>query len=186
MITIFILMYLHLCLYVFITSSIQSIILTASTFLFPLFVKISVLFFLMIYPGINITKLLFLRPINHLAYYVKLSVKLTVFRQKSGYTYLLLDQHCCIVHLLWRPYQLHHIQVLDKVQRRATKYILSDYTSNYKSRLSSLISCHLAMYLFELADIMFFIKLSNTHLISLIFWTTLNSILALQDLLNRN
>ena len=39
---------------------------------------------------------------------------------------------------LWRPYQLHHIEALEKVQRRATKYILSDYTSNYKSRLIQL------------------------------------------------
>ena len=35
-------------------------------------------------------------------------------------------------HTLWQLYQLNHIEVLEKVQRRATKYILSDYTFNYK------------------------------------------------------
>ena len=58
---------------------------------------------------------------------------------------------------LWRPHQLNHIEATEKLQRRATKYILSDYISNYKSRLIQLGILPL-MYIFELADIMFFIK----------------------------
>ena len=43
------------------------------------------------------------------------------------------------------------------MQRRATKYILSDYTSSYKIRL---IKLHLfpIMYIYELNDLLFFIK----------------------------
>ena len=50
---------------------------------------------------------------------------------------------------------------LERVQRRATKYILNDYTSDYKSRLLSLHLLPL-MYYVELCDLMFFIK-NITH-----------------------
>ena len=36
---------------------------------------------------------------------------------------------------LWRPYLLKDIESLEKVQRRATKFILSNYQSDYKTRL---------------------------------------------------
>ena len=49
------------------------------------------------------------------------------------------------------------IALLERVQRRVTKFILSDYTSNYKDRLIQLGMLPL-MYIYELADIMFFIK----------------------------
>ena len=39
---------------------------------------------------------------------------------------------------LWRPLLKKDILLLERVQRQATKYILSDYTSNYKARLLSL------------------------------------------------
>ena len=178
-------MYLNLFLYVFIPSSIQSIILTVSTYFLPLFVNILVLFYLVTYPGINIMKLLFLRPINHLAYYIELSVKLTVFRQKKRLYISLVRSTLLYCSSLWRPYHHHHIEALEKVQRRATKYIPSDYTSNYKSRLIQLGILPL-MYLFELADIMIFIKSVKYSSDKFNMWTTLNSILALQDLLNRN
>jgi len=44
-----------------------------------------------------------------------------------------------------------------KIQRCATKYLLNDYTSNYKTRLLKLKLLPL-MYLFELQDILFAIK----------------------------
>ena len=50
---------------------------------------------------------------------------------------------------LWRPYQ-----------RRATKFILSDYSSDYKTRLIQLGMLPL-MYILEIADIVFFIKSIN-------------------------
>ena len=43
------------------------------------------------------------------------------------------------------------------IQRRATKYILNDYTSSYKSRLQQLNILPL-MFVFELQDLMFLIK----------------------------
>jgi len=36
---------------------------------------------------------------------------------------------------LWRPYLLKDIDPLERVERCATKFILSDYTSDYKTRL---------------------------------------------------
>ena len=58
---------------------------------------------------------------------------------------------------LWRPYLLKDINSLEKVQRRATKFILSDSTSDYKTRLTQLGMLPL-MYIFEIANIMFFIN----------------------------
>ena len=58
---------------------------------------------------------------------------------------------------IWRPHLLKDIILLERVQKRATKYILNDYASDYKSRLKCLQLLPL-MYFFELNDIMFFIK----------------------------
>ena len=58
---------------------------------------------------------------------------------------------------LWKPYLLSDIELLERVQRRATKYILNNYTSNYKERLLRLKLLPL-MYIYDLVDIMFFIK----------------------------
>jgi len=56
---------------------------------------------------------------------------------------------------LWWPYLLKDINMLERVQRRATKFILSDYLSNYKDRLIQLNMLPL-MYTYEFADIVFF------------------------------
>ena len=58
---------------------------------------------------------------------------------------------------LWRPHQVYHITFLERVQRRASKFILNDYTMDYKSRLINLNLLPL-MYIYELTDILFFIK----------------------------
>ena len=52
---------------------------------------------------------------------------------------------------IWRPQFLKDIQSLESIQRRATKYILSDYSSDYKSRLVCLQLFPLMMQ-FELND----------------------------------
>jgi len=56
---------------------------------------------------------------------------------------------------LWRPYLLKDIILLERVQRRATKFMLSNYTSDY--RLTKLGILPL-MCIYEIADIMFFIN----------------------------
>ena len=60
---------------------------------------------------------------------------------------------------IWRLQLIRDITTLERVQRRATKYILN-YTS-YKSRLLQL-NLLLLMYIYELNDIMFLIKSLNT------------------------
>ena len=57
---------------------------------------------------------------------------------------------------VWRPYLTKDITRFEQLQRRATKYILNDYTSDYKTRLIKLQLLPL-MYVLELSDIMFFI-----------------------------
>ena len=61
---------------------------------------------------------------------------------------------------VWRPHLLKDIDALDcleAVQRRSTKFILNDYTFDYKSRLLSLQLLPLMM-LYELNDILCFVK----------------------------
>ena len=58
---------------------------------------------------------------------------------------------------LWNPYLIKDIVMLERIQRRATKFILNDYSSNYKSYLLKLNILPL-MYLFDYYDILFFIK----------------------------
>ena len=58
---------------------------------------------------------------------------------------------------LWRPQLIKDITALERIQRRATKYILNDYNSSYKSRLQQLHMLPL-MYIYELNDIKFLVK----------------------------
>ena len=58
---------------------------------------------------------------------------------------------------IWRPHLLKDIISLEKMQRRATKYLLNDFSSSYKSRLLSLNILPLMMQL-EMYDILFFIR----------------------------
>ena len=54
---------------------------------------------------------------------------------------------------VWRPYLIKDIKKLEQLQHRATKYILSDYISDYKNRLIYLRLLPL-MYIFEIPDIL--------------------------------
>ena len=58
---------------------------------------------------------------------------------------------------IWHPHLMKDILSLEQIQRRATKLLLNDYTSNYKTRLVKLKILPL-MYLLELQDILFAIK----------------------------
>ena len=58
---------------------------------------------------------------------------------------------------LWHPHFIRDITSIETLQRRATKYILCDFSSDYKSRLIRLKILPLMMT-FELQDVLFFIK----------------------------
>lgn len=58
---------------------------------------------------------------------------------------------------IWRPNLKKDFIPLEKTQKRATKFILNDYKSDYKSRLMSLNLLPLMMCL-ELNDVLFYIK----------------------------
>ena len=58
---------------------------------------------------------------------------------------------------IWRPSLISDILALEQFQRRATKYILNDYSSSYYSRLVALRILPL-MYRLELVDVMFFVS----------------------------
>ena len=62
---------------------------------------------------------------------------------------------------IWRPYLMKDILNIERVQRRATKHILNDYTSSHKTCLIQLNLLPL-MYFFELHDILFAIKSLKT------------------------
>lgn len=69
----------------------------------------------------------------------------------------LVRSHLSYCSQIWRPRLIKDIEVLERVQRRASKFLTSDYTSNYKARLIKLQMLPL-MYWFELQDIMFLVK----------------------------
>ena len=74
---------------------------------------------------------------------------------------------------LWRPHLIKDILNIERVQRRATKYILNDYVSDYKNRL-------LKLKLLPL-DIMFVIKslkfpTNNFNIRDYISFSTTNTI----------
>jgi hypothetical protein len=78
--------------------------------------------------------------------YLKKSLYISLVRSKLTY--------CS---QLWRPHFIKDIAILENVQRRATKFILNNYTSDYKERLTALQLLPL-MYWYELQDLLFFIK----------------------------
>ena len=68
----------------------------------------------------------------------------------------LVSNHLLLSSLETSPNQRHHTS-LERIQRRTTRFILNDFCSDYRTRL---ISLHLLplMYLYELLDVMFFVK----------------------------
>jgi len=59
--------------------------------------------------------------------------------------------------IIWRPTLIKHITLVKRIQRRATKFILNDYTSSYFNRLKKLNLLPL-MYIFEFNEIIFTVK----------------------------
>ena len=117
------------------------------------------------------------------------STTIPVNSKKQLYISLIQSQfmYCSV---LWKPYLIKYIQQIERIQRRATKYILNDYTSDYKSRLLKLHILPL-MYTLDLNDIMFFIKnLKTRHdgfdIKSYISFVTGNTRLATSNKLQHN
>ena len=80
--------------------------------------------------------------------------------KKTLYTTMVCS-HLIYCSPVWCPRFIKDIQLLERVQRRATKYILNDFTSDYKDRLISLELLPLMMF-YELLDIMLFVKSLKT------------------------
>ena len=65
--------------------------------------------------------------------------------------------------VLWKPHLIKHIQLIERIQRRATKYVLNDYVGDYKSCLIKLQILPL-MYILDLNDVIFFVRsLKSPH-----------------------
>ena len=77
--------------------------------------------------------------------------------KRQLYLTLIVRSKLCYCCQLWRPHFIKDITSLERVQRRSTKYILQDYDSDYRTRLSKLNILPL-MYWFELQDVMFIVK----------------------------
>ena len=57
--------------------------------------------------------------------------------------------------VLWKPHLLKNINAIERIQQWAKKYILNDYSSDYKTCLIKLKILPL-MYTFDINDVMFF------------------------------
>ena len=86
------------------------------------------------------------RSISSTSISLRLSLYFSLVRSKLSY--------CS---QLWRPRLLKDIICLERVQRRASKFVLHNYTIDYKSRLISLKLLPL-MYWLEIQDVLFLLK----------------------------
>ena len=103
------------------------------------------------------------------------SSSLSVTAKKQLYISLVRSQlsYCSPI---WRPHLIKDIKSLERIQRRATKFILGSCSLNYKERLLALKLLPL-MYILELNDLFFFISnlktpSNNFSLLSYISFST--------------
>ena len=109
----------------------------------------------MTYHGLPITNPSLLRHTNHWVSFAIL-LQLTLATDAKRCLYIsLVRSHLMYCSQIWRPHLIHDIILIEKIQHRATKYILNDYSSCYRTRLIKLSLLPL-MYIFELNDIIFF------------------------------
>ena len=79
-----------------------------------------------------------------------------ILAKKNLYTSLVRSQ-CSYCSIIWRAQLIKDNKFLENVQRRATQYILSNFSSDYRSRLISLNMLPLMMQ-FEFNDLIIFIQ----------------------------
>ena len=91
------------------------------------FTKTSVSSCRTICPGLNIL----LGPTIYLVLFAVLLVEVIIQTSKNP----LIRSQLTYCSQVWRPHLLKHIMSLERVQCRATKFILNDFSSDYKSRL---------------------------------------------------
>ena len=65
--------------------------------------------------------------------------------------------------ILWRPHLIQDFTKIERSQRRATKYILNDFSTDYKLRLIQLKLLPL-MYILNLWILCFSLKVTSTSL----------------------
>ena len=81
-----------------------------------------------------------------------------VTNTKKNTLYLaIVRSHLCYCSQVWRPRLIKDIVTRQQVQRSATKYILDDYVTDYKSKLSSHQILPLTFWI-DLLDILFLVK----------------------------
>ena len=93
------------------------------------------------------------RPTRSLAYYEEFSKNLYLLKPRNYCIYPLLGHVCCIVTPVAALLNSRHLIIGEGTASGDQ----SDYTSDYKSRLIKLQLLQL-MYVYELSDILFFIK----------------------------
>ena len=105
---------------------------------------------------------------SHLTLYISLvrshlTLYISLVRSHLTLYISLVRSHLTYCSQLWRPRMVKDILSVERVQRKVTKYVLSDYSNDYKLRLQSLHMLPL-MYWLELQDIMFLVKcLQDPH-----------------------
>ena len=141
--------------------------------------KILVLSFHLIWIGLITSNTFLVKLIKHLVSYAVLSVIVTLFMLIKLLYLSLVRPKLIYCSCVWHPHLIKDIVSLEKIQRRATKFILNDFSSDYKSKLLRLNLFSL-MLLYEYYDIIFFFKCLKSPSSSLILTIML---LPLQELL---
>ena len=90
-------------------------------------------------------------PLNEMFYIALLSTL------RNNFYLTLVRSNFSYCSQLWRPHLFRDILALERIQRRATKFILQDQRSSYKARLAKLHPLSLSLWL-EMHDVLYMVK----------------------------